>query len=596
MRVRGDLRLLAGSLLVSLACDARNAATGSAIDVPTPEASPNIIIYLVDTLRADHLSLYGYPRATSPQLEEFAGDAVRFDRAYSPSSWTRPAVGSLLTGLYPGDHGAVSRPDSLRPEARLLPEYLQERGYATAAIVTNPNVLPIWGFGRGFDEFVDVESTQQSGRADLVNREALKFLGNGPPQPFLLYIHTRDPHEPYDPPPPWDGRFHKPPSAAPIPDKMTAAVDAYDGEIGFNDHHFGELLDEVRRRGIYEGSLIVFTSDHGEQFGERGQQGHGHNLHEEAVRVPLVVKFPGNAAAGLSSIQIVSLLDLLPTLLAQAGIDTIAHLPGSDLAELLGRREPPASRPIFFELDLELDKARHLADGVLDGDRKLLRQLKPSGRTQLFDSAADEEETLDLAGSEPQRRDELLQLVDSHRAHSSSGLHFHIVHSRDRPRARCRAALSTDGAFASVRGGQLENQDRFELAGDRRTLEFIVEQVNYENPSGRSLLIDRDALTFDLEPSDAQLSLDRFECDGRPALACVGNEVTEVLAPARWAGRTESLSISPWRLSLNSGRLGSNANRCRAFVGEVSDPSAALSAADLDPALVERLRALGYLD
>ena len=161
---------------------------------------PNIIIYLVDTLRKDHLSIYGYSRETSPRLAEFARDAVRFETTYSPTSWTRPAVASLLSGVTPQRHGAISRPDRVAPDVRLLPEYLGAVGYHSRAFVTNPNVLPVWGFGRGFDEFHDVEGADGFARADEANEAVFESLRENRHEPFFLYVHTMDPHAPYEPP------------------------------------------------------------------------------------------------------------------------------------------------------------------------------------------------------------------------------------------------------------------------------------------------------------------------------------------------------------------------------------------------------------
>jgi arylsulfatase A-like enzyme len=222
---------------------------------------PNVVIYLVDTLRQDHLGLYGYECDTSPRLGEFAKDAVVYRAAYSPTSWTKPAVTSLLSGRYPSAHGAVKRDSTLDADVQLVGEYLREAGYQTAAFVTNPNVLPVWGFERGFDRFYDIESVARSARADRVNEVVFEHLAQDPREPFLLYVHTRDPHKPYAPPVPyarmWAG-------------EGDARVAAYDGEIRFNDHHFGRLLDHLEAAGLYRDALIVFTSDHGEELGERG--------------------------------------------------------------------------------------------------------------------------------------------------------------------------------------------------------------------------------------------------------------------------------------------------------------------------------------
>jgi len=238
---------------------------------------PNIIIYLVDTLRRDHLGVYGYSRDPAPRLTEFADDAIRFDRAFSPSSWTRPAVASLLSGSYPAQHGARTRLDKIAPGVELVGEYLRVAGYQSAAFVSNVNVLPIWGFDRGFDLFVDVDSEHKDRHSDAVNDAVFEYLDGGAKGLFLLYIHTRDPHQPYEPPPPFDQLW---PEAAPAdattrperkkPPWVAKNIQRYDGEVSYNDDQFGKLLDRLKTDGLYRDSLIVFTADHGEEFFEHG--------------------------------------------------------------------------------------------------------------------------------------------------------------------------------------------------------------------------------------------------------------------------------------------------------------------------------------
>ena len=164
---------LAALLVVSAGCR-------SASVTPT---RPNVVVYLVDTLRPDHLGVYGYERDTSPALDAFARDAVVFDQAYSPSAWTRPACASLLTGLNPQKHRAITRDDTLGAEVELLSEYLQALDYRTAGVVSNPNVIALWGFDQGFDWFEDVPAATHHARADAVNEAVfrrLRALGSGP--------------------------------------------------------------------------------------------------------------------------------------------------------------------------------------------------------------------------------------------------------------------------------------------------------------------------------------------------------------------------------------------------------------------------------
>jgi arylsulfatase A-like enzyme len=286
-------------------------------------------IYLVDTLRADHLGVYGYARDTSPALDRFAEGAVVYERAYSPTSWTRTATVSLLSGLDPSSHRVENRLDVIPGDVRLLSQALKEHGYATSAVVTNVNVLPIWGFERGFDSFVDLEAKKSLGTADRVVDELARQLPElASNAPFFLYAHLLDPHHPYAPPAPFDTKFRGESGA-----KLQANIDAYDGEIAFGDAQLERFLGLLKANDVHDDTLFVFVSDHGEEFHEHGGVQHGHTLYDEVVRVPLIVRFPGGAHAGRRVAEPVSLIDVVPTVLAalglppQEGVDGVALSP-----------------------------------------------------------------------------------------------------------------------------------------------------------------------------------------------------------------------------------------------------------------------------
>jgi len=298
-------------------------------DRPARAEAPNVVLYVIDTLRADHLGCYGYSRATSPSLDAFAHDAVRFARAYSTSSWTRPATASILTGLHPLRHRAITRANPIVADVPLLSELLHGAGYRSEGFVTNVHVSSRWGFGRGFDSYEDVEEVAHSNRSDAVNREVLDHLGKIQP-PFFLYLHVLDPHSPYDAPPPFADKWREHGTGPVQPHEVASlgveeVVAAYDQEIAYTDHNFGELVAELKRRGWYDNSIIVVTADHGEEFLDHGGLVHGHTLFEELVRVPLLLKLPGNRHAGTSASDPVSVMDIAPTILRQAGLAPAAR-------------------------------------------------------------------------------------------------------------------------------------------------------------------------------------------------------------------------------------------------------------------------------
>jgi arylsulfatase A-like enzyme len=312
---------------------------------------PNVILYLVDTLRADRLGCYGAAKPVSPAIDDFARGATLFERAVAQSSWTRPSVTSVLTGLGPLAHGVKTLDDRLADAAVTLPELLRAAGYRTAAFSTNPHVSAATGLAQGFDDF---ELVTDDPRSAAVNRRVLGWLAGRPEKagkasPFFLYVHTIDPHAPYQPPFELLQRFAPGvlPDAGAVEEirrahlargeerqRRVAQLSAlYDAEVAANDRSFGELLAELRRRGLYDDALIVFVADHGEEFDEHGDLGHGQNLYGQTLDVPLIVKWP-RQARGERVPHLAQQLDLLPTVVSAAGLRPPPGLPGGDLFTL----------------------------------------------------------------------------------------------------------------------------------------------------------------------------------------------------------------------------------------------------------------------
>ena len=309
------------------------------------------MVYLIDTLRADHMGCYGYPRDTSPNLDRLAREGVLFERAYAPSSWTRATVGSLFTGLLPPGHGAQRRDQALRGDVPTLAEMLREQGYATAAFISNPNVLPVFGFGRGFDEVVDVESRSRETRADGVHSAVFEYLDRprDPSTPLFLYIHTRDPHTPYEPLPPYDTRFRPEPAWSHY--EKTKAL--YDGEIAYNDAEIPNLLDRLEQEGIASNALMAFVSDHGEEFFEHGSWEHGQTLYEEQLAVPLIMTFPGGVHAGSRVERPARITDLMATIADVVGTAAPEGTGAESLLPLLTDGHGASYSPPFYShLDL----------------------------------------------------------------------------------------------------------------------------------------------------------------------------------------------------------------------------------------------------
>jgi arylsulfatase A-like enzyme len=358
--------------------------------------APLVVVYLVDTLRADHLPLYGYPRDTAPELTRFARDGVVFDQAIAASNWTKPSVASIFTSLLPRDHRCVEGYNALDPELVTLAEALHDRGFATGGVIVNPLVRgKNMHFDQGFDLF---GSPASPNRAAQAVDAALAFVDARRGQPTFVYVHTMDAHTPYEPPPPFDrmfppfpepGRKASEPADYREPLDRDRLVGQYDGAIAYGDREFGRLLAGLRERGLYDRATIVFLADHGEEFLDHGAFGHGHTMFDELVRVPLVVKYAGRREAGRRVARQVQLLDVLPTVLKSQGVPLPPGIAGRPLEASFDETGP--ERPAVFESKAETRAARVLY-GARTSEVKYIRELSVSDTELWFDLRSDPKE------------------------------------------------------------------------------------------------------------------------------------------------------------------------------------------------------------
>ncbi len=292
----------------------------------------NVVVIVIDTLRADRLSCYGYERKTTPQLDALAARGLRFERAYGTAPWTLPSTSSLLTGLQPEMHRALHFFASISPDARLLAESLHGAGYETAAFVGNYFVQPLFGFERGFDRFDQGCMVDRAGiNSDQISDAAVKWLDQPHSKPFLLYLHYFDPHYNY-----WDHEgftfgvadtdrvfsgadiFKLREQARHFDAADHQRLDAlYDSEVAFTDHHVGRVLTKLHDLGHDQDTFVLVTADHGEGLADHGWIGHTIQLYEESIRVPLLLAGPGIAPAVRGELP-VQLDDVLGPLLRLA--------------------------------------------------------------------------------------------------------------------------------------------------------------------------------------------------------------------------------------------------------------------------------------
>ena len=363
-------------------------ALGPCEIVPARGEKPNVLIFLIDALRLDHVGCYGYERETTPHIDVFAEDAVRFTQLMPQASWTRPSVASLLTSTYPPVHGATMARSEVNSGLRFLSARIREAGYTTEGFVANPSVLPMWGFGEAYDRYFDIDCDNwlHSDDVNVVDR-VLQSLDDVKGKPWYFYVHAMGPHDPYEPPAPYDRTFAR---ADYSDDKELAqrqrALDLYDGEIRYTDVQFGRLIDALKRLGLYDNTVVIVLADHGEEFWEHGGDKHGKTLYEEQLRIPLLVKLSGNGHAGEVLDELVEMVDIAPTVLEVLGLPPEGRFQGQSLANYIESGEL-ASRPGYASLELHgknLVAVKTLRDKMIED--------RVERRTDWYDLGEDPEE------------------------------------------------------------------------------------------------------------------------------------------------------------------------------------------------------------
>ena len=281
---------------------------------------------MLDTLRADHLGVYGYERATSPNLDQFASENVLFKFAVTAAPWTPPSVAGMLSGLYPRSHSFMppnSRDEAkagasmLSPNVLTLPEILKAQGYATHAISPNPWITKEFGYDQGFDQF----EYHPRAQAEAITKLGIKAIDRLADQkePFFVYLHYLDPHDPYTPPSSYAKKFQGPLKSREYSAEMQRKIGLYDGEIAYMDQWLGGLFNHLKEKGLYEDCVIVVIGDHGEQFLEHGNLTHGNQVVNPELHVPLMIRTGATAQKRVVDYT-VSTIDAFPTVLELVGL------------------------------------------------------------------------------------------------------------------------------------------------------------------------------------------------------------------------------------------------------------------------------------
>jgi hypothetical protein len=313
-------------------------------------ANANVILIIIDTLRADHLGCYGYHRNTSPEIDKIANEGILFKNMLAQTSWTRPGTASILSGLYPKNHGANTRKDRLAEEINLLPEILGRVGYTSYAFVANGNAGERVGFNQGYKDFFSYRESVKKDksnihvRSDEINETVLNVIRQLEERSKnFIYVHYVDPHAPYIPK---EKHFSKADKTVFSMEfrhsqaifKMSEEkkhrvlkemINAYDDEILFNDKMIGNLIRALKKKNMYHNSIIIITSDHGEEFLEHNNIGHGRTLYDDQLRVPLIIRLPDNVHKKTG--KIANQIDVCPTILSLLKIPIPKNIDGKDL-------------------------------------------------------------------------------------------------------------------------------------------------------------------------------------------------------------------------------------------------------------------------
>ncbi len=371
---------------------------------------PNIILLSIDTLRADRLGAYGYKRPTTPNIDAFAKESSVFLNAVTAAPWTLPSHLSMLTGLYPSVHGVSrSRGQRLAKDIPLLAEVLKKQGYKNFAYTAGGYLSAAYGFDRGFDEYFPKKHRKLSGDKGFnstISRTQARIEEFHGKEPFFIFMHTYDVHCPYTPPEPYFSQFKSEGAEFITPNRcgnpsynnmnLTPAnglflSDRYDGAVRWVDDLFGNFFRFLKEKNILEDTVVIITSDHGEEFFEHGRIGHQSSLYRELLMVPLIVKVPGASAREIKSH--VNVVDIYPTILALAGVEMERKMDGISLLDFVkGDRADIPFRSFEFS---ENDRVVTLRSSIA-ADSHFIWNLE-TGKGSLFDFMSDPLEKLDQA-------------------------------------------------------------------------------------------------------------------------------------------------------------------------------------------------------
>ena len=323
---------------------------------------PNVLLVVADALRADHLGCYGYSRPVSPFIDKFAEESVLFEKHLSNSPWTKPSMGTIFTSLYPYEHRAFFWTDNLSSSSLSLAEIFRNKNYRTLAIQTNTSITTKHNFSQGFQEYRELPLK----KGDAVTNEFITWLRKTRKKPFFAYLHYMDTHMPYNAPEEFSRIFQleNSDSSGPVdfktldiriltrlgiePQEQRSLIELYNRAVKDIDHNFKRIIGSLQKQGLLENTIVIFTSDHGEEFWDHEGFAHGHTLYNELLHVPLIVHYP-LAFRPSRVTPYTQHADIFPTVLSMTGIQKAYESKGNDMTPLFFSGNEDAERVLFFE-------------------------------------------------------------------------------------------------------------------------------------------------------------------------------------------------------------------------------------------------------
>lgn len=391
----------------------------------SPGKKPNIVIVVMDTVRRDHLSCYDYKRATTPNLESLSRQARTYLNAYSTSGWTNPAHASLFTGLYPVVHQTTQENEAMGPDLFTLAEVLKVNGYSTVGIVENPQLSQERNFNQGFDEYIEtwkLPDAEKWGEEHFLNILRNSLEGSEGEKPFFLFVNFISPHSPYYDQHQFSKKFVSD-TSIPInsnmwrsfflgektftPEEINHIVELYDSQIYYVDYLIGRMMDLLKSRNVWDNTIFIVASDHGEHFLEHGLMDHVFSLYEPLTKIPLIIYYPTLFNPGSIEMQPVQLVDIFPTILNILEIDPESYFTqGENLLALSTEKERDIFGEYYFPRQvfrcfqdnhkLEIfDRYRRRLKFVISGDYKLI--WSSQGDHELYNLKLDPDEKRNLA-------------------------------------------------------------------------------------------------------------------------------------------------------------------------------------------------------